>query len=98
PAPKVARVQLRQNYPNPFNPRTTIRYTLARPGRVALRVFDVTGRLVATLRDDVEPAGDREVEWDGRDRAGRTVASGVYIYRLSTESGENASRRMAVVK
>lgn len=91
-------VALRQNYPNPFNPRTTIRYTLPRAERVQLRVFDVQGRLVATLRNGSEPAGERRVEWDGRDGQGQPVASGVYLYRLTTQSGERFSKRMVVVK
>lgn len=97
-APEVAPAHLRQNYPNPFNPRTTIRYSLPRAERVALRVFDVRGRLVATLRDGVEPAGESVIEWDGRDRQGRGIPSGVYLYRLTTGSGETVSRRMVVVK
>jgi hypothetical protein len=98
PAPPAPRVALQQNYPNPFNPHTTIRYSLARSERVQLRVFDVRGRLVTTLRDGSEPAGERRVEWDGRDREGQPVASGVYIYRLTTDSGDAKSRRMAVLK
>ena len=96
PAPQHA--SLRQNYPNPFNPRTTIRYSLPQAERVTLRVFDVHGRLTATLRDDTEPAGEHLVDWDGRDREGLPVASGVYLYRLSTAPGEDLSRRMVVVK
>lgn len=98
PPAAAPRIDLRQNYPNPFNPRTTIRYTLSRAERVQLRVFDVRGRFVTTLRDGSEPAGERRVEWDGRDREGQPVASGVYLYRLTTESGEAQSRRMLVVK
>lgn len=98
PAPAAPRMSLHQNYPNPFNPGTTIRYTLPRAERVQLRVYDVHGRLVRTLRDGSEPAGDRRVEWDGRDRSGQPVASGVYLYRLTTESGESQSNRMVVAK
>jgi hypothetical protein len=98
PPAAAPRVGLRQNYPNPFNPRTTIRYTLSRAERVQLRVFDVRGRLVTTLRDGSDPAGERRVEWDGRDRTGQPVASGVYLYRLTTESGEAQSRRMLILK
>ncbi len=98
PAPRAPQPSLHQNYPNPFNPRTTIRFSLPRAERVQLSVFDVRGRLVTTLRDGFEPAGERTIEWDGRDRRGRDVGSGVYLYRLSTESGVTQSRRMVVVK
>ena len=96
-APAIPRVSLRQNYPNPFNPRTTIRYGLPRAERVQLRVFDVRGRLVATLRDGAEPAGERHVEWDGRDREGRPVSSGLPL-PASQRSRAGRSRRMVVVK
>jgi hypothetical protein len=97
-APPVTRAHLRQNYPNPFNPRTTIRYALPRTERAHLAIFDVQGRLVATLKDGVQAAGEHTIEWDGRNRQGVSVGSGIYLYRLSTESGESQARRMVVVK
>ncbi|HEU4334752.1 MAG TPA: FG-GAP-like repeat-containing protein, partial [Candidatus Eisenbacteria bacterium] len=98
PAPGVGRAMLRQNHPNPFNPRTTIRYSVPRAERARLAVFDVNGRLVTTLRDGPMSAGEHEVEWDGRNAQGAQVASGVYLYRLSTESGAAESRKMVVAK
>ena len=74
---------LHQNHPNPFNPSTTISFSLHDRGTVSLTVYDVSGRFVHMLVDDVMDAGPHEVTWDGRDRVGRTVASGVYFYRLS---------------
>jgi len=73
---------LTQNYPNPFNPATTIRYALAVDARASVKVFDVLGRQVATLVDEVQPAGERTIQWNGRNAAGLQVASGVYFYRL----------------
>ncbi len=73
---------LHQNHPNPFNPSTTISFSLRDRGIVSLAVYDVAGRLVRVLIDDVMEAGPRDVTWDGRDNAGRVVASGVYFYRL----------------
>jgi hypothetical protein len=95
-APGTA-LRLQQNIPNPFNPTTTIRYTLDRPGRATLRVYDVRGALVRTLVDATQTSGPREVVWDGRDARGRTVASGVYFCRLGTAS-ENRVIRMTVLK
>lgn len=61
---------LDQNSPNPMNPRTVIHFSLPRTSRVALRVFDVHGRLVRTLLDENLAAGPQVVEWDGRDQTG----------------------------
>ncbi len=69
---------LHQNFPNPFNPATTIRYDLARTGRVTLEVFDLLGRRITTLVDGEQPVGTHAVTFDARD-----LASGVYLYRLT---------------
>jgi hypothetical protein len=79
--------------PNPFAGTTALRFTLARPGRASLHVFDVAGRLVRTLVDDVRPAGAAEARWDGRDDAGRGVSGGIYFARLRAE-GVDESRRV----
>jgi hypothetical protein len=74
--------RLFQNYPNPFNPTTTIRYSLRDEVRVTLKVFNLLGQEVATLVDDVQTPGNKEVVWNGRSQSGSPVASGMYIYRL----------------
>jgi hypothetical protein len=71
-----------QNAPNPFNPSTSIGFHLPERSRVRIDVYDVTGRLMATLLDGVCPGGSHTVEWNGLDRAGSRVSSGVYFYRL----------------
>ena len=71
--------RLAPNYPNPFNPATTLRYDLAHPGPVSLRVYTVTGQLVRELVAAQQAAGSYTVAWDGRDRAGTRVASGLYL-------------------
>jgi len=88
---------LLQNSPNPFSPQTTIRFALARSGRVALRVYDVRGALVQELLDRPMSAGRHAVTWDGRSASGRPVASGTYLYELRTEK-ERLVRRLAVVR
>jgi hypothetical protein len=84
--------RLLQNRPNPFNPATLIPFTLLRPGHVALNVYDILGRTVATLVDEDRPAGDYTVRFEG---AG--CASGVYIYRLRVGSAEK-TRKMTLVR
>lgn len=89
---------LKNNRPNPFNPRTTIEFELPAASGIRLTVFDMTGKLVRRLVDgDRMPAGPHAVDWDGRNEGGRTVAAGVYLYRLEAE-GFSETRRMALVK
>jgi hypothetical protein len=70
---------LEQNYPNPFNPVTTINYQLPTITRVTLKVYDVLGREVAALVNEVKQPGRHTVQWNASE-----VAGGVYFYRLST--------------
>lgn len=95
----AAASRLDQNYPNPFNPTTTVHYTLARPGVVTLRVYDVAGRLVRTLVDARQsPRADGySVRWDGRDDAGRVAPTGIYLYRLQTPDLVQ-TRKMVLLK
>ena len=82
--------QLAQNYPNPFNSETVIEYVLPQSGEIQLIVYDVTGQRVATLASGPRQAGTYALRWDGRDDAGRQMASGVYLYRLeaAAETGD----------
>ncbi len=89
--------ELGRNHPNPFNPRTRIDFSLAKPGRATLQVYDVSGRLVKTLLQGSFPAGDQSVMWDGTTSGGRSVATGVYFYRLETDD-RVMSRRMMLLK
>ena len=77
---------LEQNTPNPFREGTTISYASPRPQPLKLRVFDVSGRLVRTLVDQVMPAGRFTIAWDGRDDHGQVTTAGVYFYRLEGEN------------
>lgn len=94
----LVRTALRQSFPNPFNPSTTIGYYLAEPREVTLRIYDVSGRLVRTLRDGVhEEVGSHSVVWRGRDDEDRPLPSGVYFCRLEAGS-ESGMRRMVLLK
>lgn len=73
---------LRQNYPNPFNPVSTIRYEVPQASHLSLVVYDLLGREVVRLVDSYIEPGYQQVVWNGRDRLGREVSSGIYIARL----------------
>jgi hypothetical protein len=88
---------LHQNYPNPFNPETKISFDLPQDGRIRLLVYNILGRQVKLLLDDYLPAGTHTVAWDGTDDHGRSVASGVYLYRLEAEAA-SLSRKMMLLK
>ncbi|HEX5133478.1 MAG TPA: FlgD immunoglobulin-like domain containing protein [Candidatus Krumholzibacteria bacterium] len=97
PAPQPADARLLGNFPNPFNPSTRVSYELGRESQVSLAIYDATGRLVTTLYDGTQPAGQHDVQWNGTDRSGVTVASGVYFARLRVD-GHADTRRMVLLK
>ncbi|HOX24870.1 MAG TPA: S8 family peptidase [Candidatus Krumholzibacteria bacterium] len=85
------------NFPNPFNPTTTIRFAIPASARTQVVVYDVRGRLVKTLIDEVLPAATHSVQWRGDDARGREAAAGIYVYKVT--SGEHAAvGRMALIK
>ncbi|MFO7650397.1 MAG: C25 family cysteine peptidase [bacterium] len=77
---------------NPFRGTAALAYALPREARVELGVYDLGGRRVATLYSGVRPAGVHSAEWNGRDDAGRSVAQGVYFYRLDAD-GESVVQK-----
>ncbi len=88
-----------RNYPNPFRPSTTIMYQLRERANVVLKVYDIHGREVRTLIDRDQSVGAKAVTWDGRDDSGRSVGSGVYVYRIRMgDSGMVESRKMLRVR
>ncbi len=89
---------LEQNHPNPFNPTTVIEYEIIRPGRLELAVFDISGRLVRLLFEGELPQGRYSETWDGRDRSGRAVASGMYLYRLKGWGATQKTRKMILIR
>ncbi|MCP4546522.1 MAG: hypothetical protein GY835_08670 [bacterium] len=88
---------LNQNSPNPFNPTTTIDFEIPRRGDVLLEVFDVMGRRIATLRDEVCAAGSHTAIWNGCDDNGQAVGSGLFLYRLRA-AGKTETRKMLMLK
>jgi len=86
-----------ENYPNPFNASTTITFSLDRPVRTNLVVYNLMGQKVRTLADDHLAPGVHSIEWDGTDESNRTVASGIYFYRL-VAGDVVLSRKMSLLK
>lgn len=88
---------LAQNYPNPFNPTTKIEYALPVDGRVSMKVFDITGREMMNLVNDVKSAGYYSVNFNGAN-----LASGIYFYRIEVMADGvmkyQLTRRMVLVK
>jgi predicted outer membrane repeat protein len=88
---------LAQNYPNPFNPATTIRFGLKERSHVRIAVFNVAGQVVRILVDEHWPAGRYEVTWDGKNRRGVPVGSGIYFYRMVTADCDE-TRKMILLR
>jgi len=97
PSRTPARFALLPNVPNPFNPSTILRFELESACEATLRIYDVAGRLVATLVDEPLGPGVHEVTWEGRDINGKPVATGVYFYQLRAGNFV-ANRRMSLLK
>jgi hypothetical protein len=87
-----ASFELTQNYPNPFNPTTTINYTVREAGQVALKVYDMLGREVATLHNGVLAPGEYNATFDARH-----LSSGTYLYVLEA-GGQRITRSMVLLK
>ena len=86
---------LKQNYPNPFNPSTQIQYALPSESRVVISIYDLTGRKVRTLVNEVQSAGHRSVMWNATNEIGRQVSGGMYIY--SIQAGDFIQNRKMVL-
>ncbi len=86
------------SYPNPFNPTTVIKYALPNATHVTIKIYDLLGQEIITLVDEAQENGYRSVEWNGTNNAGSTVASGIYIYRLSGVNLQNSNDRFGQTK
>ena len=75
---------LYQNYPNPFNPVTTISFDLPATAKTVLKIFNILGQEIQSYQFQEMEAGHHSVIWDGRNKSGVVVSSGIYLYRLMT--------------
>jgi hypothetical protein len=83
---------LSQNYPNPFNAQTTIQYSLPIQSTVKIDIFDILGRRIKTLAEEIKPAGDHQAIWDASGQS-----SGIYFYRI--KAGDKAeTKKMVLLK
>ena len=92
-----ASYELGQNYPNPFNPITSISYALPERTFVAIQIYDILGRQVATLVNDMQEAGYYTQIWDGTNFSNQPVSSGIYLYKLQT-TNSTLARKMLLLK
>jgi len=89
--------RLDQNYPNPFNSGTVITYQLRKPSQVALNIYDTGGRLITSLVNEHQSAGEYQIRWNGKDDNGNSVSTGIYFYRLASD-GKVFLHKMLYVK
>jgi lysophospholipase L1-like esterase len=92
PDPKPFRFQLFSNYPNPFNPTTAIKYQLSMTSFVRLKIYDLHGREIVTLVDDLKPAGNHRVHWNAAE-----YASGIYYYQIQAGKYQEV-KKMTLMK
>ncbi len=95
---QVLSTRLLGAHPNPFNPETKITFSLAESQRVSVSVVDMMGRRVADLANDVFGAGQHSVHWNGRNHDGNSVASGVYLVQMASETGGLERQKVVLLK
>ncbi|MBS00158.1 MAG: hypothetical protein CMG37_01875 [Candidatus Marinimicrobia bacterium] len=88
---------LHQNYPNPFNPVTTLRYDLPENSMVTISIYDMLGREVNTIVNEVQDAGYKSVIWDAVNMYGQSLSAGIYLYQIKTE-GFVQTKKMILLK
>ena len=86
-----------QNYPNPFNPVTNFRVALPEASHVKIEIFNILGQKIKTLVDEDMRAGVFIVDWDGKDKKGLEVSSGIYFYRITTDDFSDI-KKMVLLK
>ena len=93
---------IHQNYPNPFNPTTTIMYDIGLldglKQKVSISVYNLLGQHVTTLIENKDQIGQFKIQWDGTNKFGQQMSSGVYFIQLSTETGIVRNKKMMLLK
>jgi hypothetical protein len=89
--------KLYQNYPNPFNPSTTIRFSIPNSSHVDVRIYNIKGQLVKTLKNEFMEKGTHTVQWHGDTNNNQKVSSGIYFIRIQNEKN-SAVRKTLLLK
>lgn len=95
---KPASFTLFPNYPNPFNSETEIHYEHERKGHVVLDIYNILGQRVRRLTDRVQNSGQHTATWDGRDREGKRLPTGVYVYQLTFDGKTAPVRKLVLLR
>ncbi|MBU2491972.1 MAG: T9SS type A sorting domain-containing protein [Bacteroidetes bacterium] len=87
-----------QNYPNPFNPSTQIHFVLVKDAEVSIKIYNILGKEIVTLLDNKSlSAGQHLSEWNGKDKNGYSVSSGMYLYQV--QAGTSVfTKKMSLLK
>ena len=91
-----SKFSLYQNYPNPFNPITRIDYDIANEGNVELSIFDITGRKMISLINEIQDVGSYSVFWSGKNDFGEILPGGMYIYRIESDSFSSTKKLLFI--
>ncbi|MBL7148650.1 MAG: T9SS type A sorting domain-containing protein [Candidatus Cloacimonetes bacterium] len=91
------RTELTGNYPNPFNPETNIKFALNKTSYVSIKVYNIKGAVVRTLVDGEMNAAYHKLIWDGKDKAGKQVGSGIFFYKMKAEK-YTSTKKMILMK
>ena len=83
-----------QNSPNPFNPKTKIQYTIPKDTKVELKIYNIKGQLIKTLVDEKQKKGKHSLIWNGKNKNGKPVSSGIYFYKLKTDNYSDVKKML----
>jgi hypothetical protein len=86
--------KLHQAYPNPFNPTTTLKYEMGSAGPVSINVFDVSGHKIRSLYNGIQIPGQHEVRWDAKNDNGRSMSSGVYLFKVNVNGKTHTAKTL----
>lgn len=84
--------QLGDAYPNPFNGNTLIQFKITKPGMVKIEVYNLMGQKIRTLLSERKEAGDYTAHWNGKNESGKTVGSGIYLYKMTIDNFKSSKR------
>lgn len=91
------KIKLYQNNPNPFNPNTTIRYELPEGSNVKIKIYNLLGKEIVELVNEFQSSGVKTINWDGKDKNGYSVNSGMYLYTFLSNNFSQ-TKKMLVIK